>query len=411
MINSPTFAPQQSRLFYVLAAIGLMVVGVGFLVSLDMEHRGHIITGMNNRIVWGLPHVFAIFLIVAASGVLNVASIGSVFGKQLYKARAPLSGLLSIAMLAGGLMVLVLDLGRPDRLIVAMTHYNFKSVFAWNIFLYNGLFVIVALYLWSLMERRMNVYSKPLGLVAFVWRIILTTGTGLIFGFLVGKQAYASALLAPMFIVLSFGWGLAVFLIVQNSMYFWNGYSLPPETLKRMKNLLGVFVAASLYFTIVYHLTNLYFAKQTAFEYFMLVDGGLYPLLLWGAYGFAGCLLPLALLYHPVTGKQAGSVVAACALIILGGIAHLAVLIIGGQAYPMELFPGYTTTSTLMDGMAVAYTPSLQESLLGIGGVGLAFFITVVGVRVFNFLPQDDFGAQPDRTPPTPQAHSPRSVS
>ena len=36
--------------------------------------HGHIVTGMNNQIVWGLPHVFAIFLIVAASGVLNVAS-------------------------------------------------------------------------------------------------------------------------------------------------------------------------------------------------------------------------------------------------------------------------------------------------------------------------------------------------
>ncbi len=46
-----------------------------------MEHHGHVVTGMNNQIVWGMPHVFAIFLIVAASGVLNVASIGSVFGK------------------------------------------------------------------------------------------------------------------------------------------------------------------------------------------------------------------------------------------------------------------------------------------------------------------------------------------
>ena len=51
-----------------------------------MEENGHIVTGMNNRIVWGLPHVFAIFLIVAASGALNVASIGSVFGKAPYKA-------------------------------------------------------------------------------------------------------------------------------------------------------------------------------------------------------------------------------------------------------------------------------------------------------------------------------------
>jgi Ni/Fe-hydrogenase subunit HybB-like protein len=60
--------------------------------ALYMEHSGHVVTGMNNQIVWGLPHVFAIFLIVAASGVLNVASIGSVFGKPqaLQVARAAL---------------------------------------------------------------------------------------------------------------------------------------------------------------------------------------------------------------------------------------------------------------------------------------------------------------------------------
>ena len=46
------------------------------------------------------------------------------------------------------------DLGRPDRLIVALTHYNFKSIFAWNIFLYTGFIVITAVYLWMLMERR-----------------------------------------------------------------------------------------------------------------------------------------------------------------------------------------------------------------------------------------------------------------
>ena len=32
--------------------------------------HGHVITGMDNQVVWGLPHVFAIFMIVAASGVL-----------------------------------------------------------------------------------------------------------------------------------------------------------------------------------------------------------------------------------------------------------------------------------------------------------------------------------------------------
>ncbi|MDH4286525.1 MAG: polysulfide reductase NrfD, partial [Gallionella sp.] len=238
--HSPTFI--KDRLYYALLATGGMVVLAGLYAVYMMEHHGHIITGMNNQIVWGMPHVFAIFLIVAASGVLNIASIGSVFGKADYKARAPLAGLLSIAMLAGGLAVLMLDLGRPDRFIVAATNYNITSVFAWNIVLYSGMFGTVAVYLWTMMERRMNPWSKPAGFAVFVWRFVLTTGTGLIFAFLVARQAYASALLPPLFIVISFAWGMAVFHLAHAALYAWNGKELDPAILQRMKNLLGVFI-------------------------------------------------------------------------------------------------------------------------------------------------------------------------
>ncbi|MFO1268138.1 MAG: NrfD/PsrC family molybdoenzyme membrane anchor subunit [Rubrivivax sp.] len=219
---------RDARSFWLLAAAGASLTLLGLAAAHVMEEHGHAITGMDNQIVWGLPHVFAIFMIVAASGVLNVASIGSVFGQPLYKPRAPLSGLLCLALLAGGLMVLMLDLGRPERVIVALTHYNFTSVFAWNVFLYSGMSAIVAVYLWTMFERRLNAWSKPAGIAALVWRFVLTTGTGSIFGFLLARQAYQSALLAPLFIVLSFGWGLAVFVIVQAAMYAWNGRVLPP---------------------------------------------------------------------------------------------------------------------------------------------------------------------------------------
>ena len=120
---------KELRNFYLLVVFGLMVAMTGMGAAHYMEEHGHIVTGMNNQVVWGMPHVFAIFMIVAASGVLNIASIGSVFGKKPYKARGPLSGLLSIALLAGGLTVLMLDLGRPERVIVAATHINTTSVF------------------------------------------------------------------------------------------------------------------------------------------------------------------------------------------------------------------------------------------------------------------------------------------
>jgi molybdopterin-containing oxidoreductase family membrane subunit len=350
-----------------------------------MEHHGHYVTGMSNRIVWGTPHVVAVFLIVAASGALNVASIASVFGRELYKPLARLSGLLAITLLAGGLAVLVLDLGRPERLIVAMTHYNFKSIFAWNIFLYTGFFAIVALYLWTMFERRMNDYSKPAGLFAFVWRLILTTGTGSIFGFLVAREPYNSAILAPLFIIMSFSFGLAIFVLVLMAACRWTGRPLGEVVLRRLRNLLGVFVAAVLYFVAVQHLTNLYIARQHDVERFFLWEGGVYTALFWGGQVLVGGVVPLALLFGTASRR---ALAAAAGCVILGGLAQLYVLIIGGQAYPQLMFPEKEVASSFFDGVVAAYAPSLPEMALGVGGVALALALTAVALKVLPFLPQ-----------------------
>jgi len=374
------------RFYSLLGFIGLFVLA-GLAAAFYMEHNGHYVTGMTNQIVWGTPHVFAVFLIVAASGALNVASISSVFGKTPYKPLARLSGLLAIALLVGGLMVLVLDLGRPDRLIVAMTRYNFKSIFAWNIFLYTGFMVIVGVYLWMMMERRMNRFTRMSGLFAFIWRLILTTGTGSIFGFLVARQAYDSAVMAPMFVIMSFSFGLAIFILVLMAAYKWSDRPLGDAILYRLKNLLGVFIASVLYFVMVYHLTNLYITENHGIERFILLDGGIYTQLFWIVQVLIGSLLPLALLYLPSTGKSRGWIGISCALVILGGLAQMYIIIIGGQAYPLEMFPGKEVSSSFFDGIVNTYSPSLPEVVLGIGGVAIALAAVVVGIRVLRFLP------------------------
>ena len=372
-----------------VALLGLL--GVLILAALGatyyMEHHGHYVTGMNNQIVWGTPHVFAVFLIVAASGALNVASISSVFNKTAYKPLARLSGLLSLALLAGGLMVLVLDLGRPDRLIVAMTYYNFKSIFAWNIILYNGFFLIVAVYLWMMMERRMNQYTHAAGMAAFLWRLILTTGTGSIFGFLVARQAYDAALMAPMFVVMSFSFGLAIFLLVTMAAYKWTDRPFGDALFRRLKNLLGVFVAGVLYFVMVYHLTNLYATEHHGVEAFILRDGGVYTKLFWIGQILIGGLLPLLLFYHPTWGKSRSLVGLGALFVIIGGLVQMYVIIIGGQAYPLVLFPGKEVSSSFSDGIVNSYAPSLPEVVLGVGGFAIALIIVALAVKVLGFLP------------------------
>jgi len=369
-----------------LGVLGLlMLVGLGS--AFMMEHYGHVISGMNNRIVWGLPHVFAIFLIVAASGALNVASIASVFGKTEYKPLAPLSTLLAIALLVGGLCVLVLDLGRPDRLIVAMTTYNFKSIFAWNIYLYVGFIGITGVYLWLMLERRMNVYTKPIGLLAFVWRLALTTGTGSIFGFLAARQAYDAAIMAPMFIAMSLAFGLAIFILVTLGLANGTGREMGDALLRRLARLLGIFAAVVLYFAAAQHLTNMYSAEHAGVERFILLEGGIYTTLFWVGQVMIGGLLPLALIFAPQLKASRKAVVAAAVAVIVGGVAQLYVIVIGGQAFPQLLFPGMKVESSFADGVVAAYTPSLPELGLGLGGVALALAVVTMAVKILALFP------------------------
>ncbi|USF86878.1 NrfD/PsrC family molybdoenzyme membrane anchor subunit [Candidatus Endoriftia persephone] len=371
-----------------LALLGA-IVAIGMGAAYYMEHHGHWVTGMTNQVVWGLPHVFAIFLIVAASGALNVASIGSVFGGPMYKPLGRYSGLLAIGLLAGGLAVLMLDLGRPDRLIVAMTSYNFKSIFAWNVILYSGFFGIVGVYLWVMMDRTVNRFYRPVAFAAFFWRLMLTTGTGSIFGFLVAREAYDAAIMAPMFIIMSFSYGLAFFIITLQSAYAWGDRQLGDLRLAKLKNLLGVFIGAVLYFTLAYHLTNLYITQHHGIEAFILLNGGVYTVMFWLGQIVIGSLIPLVLIYSPAFVASRWAVAAASVMVLIGGFFQVYLIVIGGQVFPMTIFPGKEVIeSSFYDGVINSYVPTFAEGALGVAGIAIAMALVAVGARMFKVFPE-----------------------
>ena len=284
-------------------------------------------------------------------------------------------------------MVLVLDLGRPDRLIVAMTYYNFKSIFAWNIYLYTGFFAVVIIYMWMMMERKMNRYTKAAGTAAFIWRLALTTGTGSIFGFIVARQFYDSAIYAPMFIIMSFSFGLAIFILVLMAIFGGTGRPLGDAILFRLKNLLGVFVAAVLFMVTIFFLTGLYATEHHGVVAFILNGDNIYTKLFWVVQVILGSIAPIAILYNPVTGTSRAWIAIASLLVILGGLAQIFIIIIGGQAYPLVLFPGMEVTSSFTDGVVASYTPSLPEFLLGMSGVAVALIIVTLALKVLQFTP------------------------
>lgn len=374
--------------FVTLLAVLGALVALGAWAFFSVEHTGHYVTGMDNQIVWGIPHVFAISLIVAASGALNIGSIGTVFGKKAYQPLGRLSAVLAIALLIGGLAILVLDLGRPDRLIIAMTYYNFKSIFAWNIILYNGFIAIVGFYIWTMMDRKMKGFYKPAGTFAFIWRLILTLGTGSIFGFLVARQYYDAAIMGPLFIVMSFAMGLAIFNLVLLASYTMTGRELGNVIINKLRYLMAVFIGGVVLLELARHLTQLYATEHHGVEAFILMGDNIYSQLFWYGFVLVGTVLPLFLIFCTKLKNSRLAFMGASVMVIAGYVAQIYVILIGGQAYPLVLFPNATIESVYFDGTVNEYLPSLPEILLGLGGVGIALLVVALVVSLLRILPE-----------------------
>lgn len=368
-----------TRLWPVLAVIAAGVVA-GLAAFLVMDIQGHHVTGMTQRVPWGVPHVFAYFLILAASGALNVAMLASVFGRAVYKPLEPFSALLAIALLVGGLTILVLDLGRPDRVLLTMQYRNNWSIFAWNTVLYTVFLALATAHLATVLNRRYARFGPITGHSANIWRFVLTTGTGLDLGVLIARELYQSAMFAPLFISYALTYGLAVLLVLLPAVGWLGGSRPAPDVEQRLGRLLAIFIAVSLYLTLALYAFTLYAPAGRSLARFVWLDGGVYTALLWGGQILVGTVLALLL----IAMKRP---IAAAAAVIVGGLATLYVFMVAAQVFPQTIMPGHTVSSPYGDGTVARYVPQWPEWLLGFGGVAVALLVLLAGCLLFRIVP------------------------
>ncbi|MBF0340175.1 MAG: polysulfide reductase NrfD [Magnetococcales bacterium] len=384
MLSEFTAIPGRSLAFWRMVGAMLVLVLMGAGAFFYVEHHGHAVTGMNNQIVWGLPHVFAISLLVMASGALNMGSMSTVFAVKQFEQFGRFSAFLSIALLVGGLAVLMLDLGRPDNMLLPMVYMNFRSMFTWNVFLYTGFMTLCLLYLWTMFEYKQ--YKKLVGTAAFGWRLVLTTGTGSIFGVIQGREVFGSAITAPTFVAISLTSGTAIGILLLVHTYRRTGRQLDDKLIFGMRNALIFFLALVAYLLIVEKFTRFYDPSSYAVESWILNGpwAWLYWLGVWGV----GVLIPLVLMFNREIGNSVGGVLVASGFVVAGAFCFVAHTLLAGQSYPFDLFPGYVTSSAFQDGVAGSYVPTLSELFLGLGGVGISGLIFLLGIRFFRMLPE-----------------------
>jgi Ni/Fe-hydrogenase subunit HybB-like protein len=390
MAMDVAFSKIEGRSFpyYLTVALLATFTVAGFVATLIMHHNGLYLSGMTNRVPWGLQISMAIFYIGLSAGSLVVSGLYGVFGKMEYKPFARIAAYLAMLFLIAGLLSIFTDQGRIDRVFTKpFTYVNATSMFSINPALYSGHIMICVLYLWALFKEK-GTLTKITSLVVVLWAIGTHTGTGAIFAF-VPRELYNSSLLPPSFVAAALSSGAALMILVIVSLSRATGRHLDDELIIWLgRRLLSIFLVVTFYVLLIENAHRIYLAADHEAGMFFLF-GGTHSLFFWIGLITVGCVIPAVILFIKRTGTSLRWTVFASILVVVGVLFERYLIVIPGLIHPPELFPGWEITDAVfLEGVA-SYSISYLEILQTLGVLGFIGFAFVVGLKVMPLAPNE----------------------
>jgi molybdopterin-containing oxidoreductase family membrane subunit len=342
---------------------------------------------MTNRVPWGLQIVMAVYYIGLSAGSLVISGLYGVFGKTEFKPFARIAVYIATLFLIAGLISILTDQGRLDRVFVEpFVYFNLQSMFSINPILYNGHILICIIYLWALFTERKKL-TKVIATLAFGWAFCVHTGTGAIFGF-GARLLYESPLLPASFVAAAMASGTALMILIIVGLFKVTKRHVDDELVIRLGRFLAICTLVVAYFLAVENLYRVYVVElREAGVYYLF--GGFHSVLFWVGLMIVGLGIPLFILFRDRTGKSIKWIVIASILVVFGVLCERYVIVLPGLLHPPELFPGMEITNSVLDEGIVGYSLSFAEIVQALGVFGVIAFLFMWGLKVFKLLPTE----------------------
>ena len=376
----------RSKQYYLLLIVLAIFACGGLFSTYQMYQHGIYLSGMTNRIPWGLQIIMAVFYIGLSAGSLVISSLYGIFGKVEYKPFARIAVFLALLFLVAALMSILSDLGRLDRLTVSFSHFNFLSMLSINPILYNVYILICLVYLWAMFSERDRLV-KVIALVAVLWAIGVHSGTGAIFGF-VPRELFHSPLLPPSFIAAALSSGTAFMILTILVLFKLTERVLDTRLIERLGRLLAILIIVVLYFIFVENAYRLYMPASREAGLYFLFDG-INGTIFWGGMILLGSILPAVLLFNSKTAQSIPLIAVSSVLVVFGVLCERYLIVIPGFIHKPEILPNWEITTSIFQEGNITYVASFYEILQALGVLGIIGFAFAAGIKIFEMLPTE----------------------
>jgi len=333
--------------FYITVSILGALVLLGLYAYITQYRNGLTVTGLSRQIFWGVYITNFVFFIGISHAGTFISAVLRVLKAEWRRPISRLSELTTVFILMFGVGSVLIDLGRPDRMLYAIRYANFRSPLLWDvcsislyltvssICLYLALIPDIALLRdlggkrewfyrilslgWTGMENQHRRLEKSINFMSIlVIPVMITVHTVVSFVFAMTIQPlWHSAIFGPYFVVGAIFSGVASVIVVMavlRKAYHLENYIKPVHF-----NNIGIFLMAMtllwFYFTFAEYITIVYGNEPVHMAIFWSKISGKFAPLFW--LHFILCfIIPLPILAVRRFRTIRGTVVASISIIL-----------------------------------------------------------------------------------------------
>ena len=250
MIEKAMTGGKQYKLWMLFLMV-IMGIG-GYYANYQMSEGLHV-TGMSRDITWGVYIAQFTFMVgVAAGGVMLVLP----YYLHNYKAfgRIVILGeFMAIAAIAMCLLFVVVDMGKPMRLINIMLYPTPHSMLFWDVMVINGYLLLNIVGGWvALTAEKKGIappkWLRPIILLSIPWAFSIHTVTAFLYAGLPGRHLWLTAILAPRFLASAFAAGPALLIIVALILKKFANFDAGKEAIQKLATIVTYAMIANFFF-------------------------------------------------------------------------------------------------------------------------------------------------------------------
>jgi molybdopterin-containing oxidoreductase family membrane subunit len=386
--------------FYVwLAALGVVFL-VGLVGFVLVWTRGLVVTNLTDEVPWGLWIVMDLSFVALGAGSFVTAALIFIFGRKEFEPLARAAILIGLAADTGTTLVLLADLGRPDRFYHPIIYWNISSllwVITWCVILYITVLAFELIPIlaesrftdrWPRVKKIGHDFHHTAGPVVAVIGVIIglihQPAIGAAYSIVKGNPLWSNNAVPFLFLITALFAGPSLLIgVVSVTAWITDKELVPKPLLRKMARIVGAIIVASLVIRVWdvaarYHFSH---APLLVQQWDLLNAETPYSLANTVGEFLIGGIIPALIYLSPTANRRYGNLVIASAGTTIGLLLYRWNTTLSGVAVSVSFSP--SDPGVKLD----SYFPSPIEWIVVLGVLAFTAMVYSLGVKFLPIFP------------------------